>query len=524
MKKAKALFKSWVTRGNSNQSSPSSMKSGEIEYLKSLNESNRQSSGFHATNPFASDVEELSRLSARAEIAADDIIANMFLYDVMSDNMSNAEQNSQMAYISQLNSSRASSDSAYFVNGTAMNCGSVWPPVNNSAIAWADWPNSNVEQATSSDISKWVENMNAGTAFGEITPQVSLDVDPLGSGVPVFAASRNAVADTASTPSGNQLGKRETAKEVNQNYTFTTPPLLDLSTFRLECTATPQDSGSGSVASSSSTITRGIKETEAINEDLGRSMAQLKQVQAELSQENSDHAQRAEVLMKEVEELRRGVLEMKTEGRVNQDKMETTMASVKSPTEQRISEMTAIMAQRDQQADETLTLMSETMHRREIDVDKRMVDLMTTVQELTLGVKAVVATVPSRPSHVPVALNPANVPSTNESSIQQPTNREVVQRQSRTKPDQRNLNSETVEDAAKSNTPNTIHGQALAEAITTAMSKGLEPLLAAKEAKNIPTKYRGTRDGIIDGWLMLMKRYLENTRKGYSTGQSMDHR
>ena len=509
MKKAKALFKSWVTRGNSNQSSPSSMKSGEIEYLKSLNESNRQSSGFHATNPFASDVEELSRLCARAEIAADDIIANMFLYDVMSDNMSNAEQNSQMAYISQLNSSRASSDSAYFVNGTAMNCGSVWPPVNNSAIAWADWPNSNVEQATSSDISKWVENMNAGTAFGEITPQVSLDVDPLGSGVPVFAASRNAVADTASTPSGNQLGKRETAKEVNQNYTFTTPPLLDLSTFRLECTATPQDSGSGSVASSSSTITRGIKETEAINEDLGRSMAQLKQVQAELSQENSDHAQRAEVLMKEVEELRRGVLEMKTEGRINQDKMETTMASVKSLTEQRISEMTAIMAQRDQQADETLTLMSETMHRREIDVDKRMVDLMTTVQELTLGVKAVVATVPSRPSHVPVALNPANVPSTNESSIQQPTNREVVQRQSRTKPDQRNLNSETVEDAAKSNTPNTIHGQALAEAITTAMSKGLEPLLAAKEAKNIPTKYRGTRDGIIDGWLMLMKRYLE---------------
>ena len=509
MKKAKALFKSWVTRGNSSQSSPSSMKSGEIEYLKSLNESNRQSSGFHATNPFASDVEELSRHSARAEIAADDIIANMFLYDVMSDNMSNAEQNSQVAYFSQLNSSRASSDSAYFVNGTAMNCGSVWPPMNNSAIAWADWPNSNGEQATSSIISKSVEDKNAGMALGEITPQVSLGVDPLGSGVPMFAASRNAVADTASTPSGNQLGKRETAKEVNQNYTFTTPPLLDLSTFRLECTATLQDSGSGSVASSSSTITRGMKETEAINEDLGRSMAQLKQVQAELSQENSDHAQRAEVLMKEVEELRRGVLEMKTEGRINQDKMETTMASVKGLTEQRISEMTAIMAQRDQQADERLTLMSETMHRREIDVDKRMVDLMSTVQDLTLGVKAVMATVPSRPSPVPVALNPANVPSTNESSIQQPTNREVVQRQSRMKPDQRNLNPETVEDAAKSNTPNTIHGQALAEAITTAMSKGLEPLLAAKEAKNIPTKYRGTRDGMIDGWLMLMKRYLE---------------
>ena len=404
MKKAKALFKSWVTRGNSSQSSPSSMKSGEIEYLKSLNESNRQSSGFHATNPFASDVEELSRLSARAEIAADDMIANMFLYDVMSDNVSIADQNSQMAYFSQLNHSRASSDSANFVNGTAMNCGNVWPPMNNSAIDWGDWPNSNGEQAKSSDISKWVENMNAGTAFGEITPQMSLDVDPLGSGVPVFTASRNAVAN-------------------------------------------------------------------------------------------------------------------KTEGYINQNKTETSITSVKSLTEKLISEMTAIMAQRDQQADERLTLISETMHRRDLDVDKRMVDLMTTVQELTLGVKAVVATVPSRPSPVPVALNPANAPSDNASSIQQPTNREIVQRQSRTKLDQRNLNPETVEEAAKGNTPNTIHGQTLAEAITTAMSKGLEPLLAAKEAKNTPTKYRGTRDGIIDGWLMLMKRYLE---KAHSKDTSLD--
>ena len=459
MKKAKALFKSWVTRGNSSQSSPSSMKSGEIEYLKSLNESTRQSSGFHATNPFASDVEELSRLSARAEIAADDMIANMFLYDVMSDNVSIADQNSQMAYFSQLNSSRASSDSANFVNGTAMNCGNVWPPMNNSAIAWGDWPNSNGEQATSSNISKWVEDKNAGMALGEITPQVSLGVDPLGSAIPMFAASRNAVADTAST-SGNLLGKRETAREVNENYTFNTPPLLGPSTFQLGGTAISQYSGSDSIASPSSTITGCIKETEATREDLGRSLAQLKQVQANLVQENGDHAQPAEVLMKEIEELRRGVIEMKMEGHINQDKMKTSMTSVKSLTEKLISEMTAIMAQRDHQADERLTLISETMHRRDIDVNKRMVDLMTTIQELTLGVKAVVATVPSRPSPVPVALNPANAPSTNASSIQQPTNREIVQRQSRTKPDQRNLNPETVEDAAKSNTPNTIqHGK-----------------------------------------------------------------
>ena len=41
------------------------------------------------------------------------------------------------------------------------------------------------------------------------------------------------------------------------------------------------------------------------------------------------------------------------------------------------------------------------------------------------------------------------------------------------------------------------------------MSKGLEPLPAAKESNNKPTKYRGTKDGNADGWMMLMKRHLE---------------
>ena len=58
-------------------------------------------------------------------------------------------------------------------------------------------------------------------------------------------------------------------------------------------------------------------------------------------------------------------------------------------------------------------------------------------------------------------------------------------------------------------TPRTRQWQALAETISTAMSKGLEPILAAKESKNKPTKYRGTKDGNADGWMMLMKRHLE---------------
>ena len=598
------------------------MSLSEWEYLLFASETSLEYSEFHATNPFANNIEELHTLSTQAEIAPLDITADLFLDDVMSDNVSNIEQNSQIARTSQANSSKMSFDSTELANATPMNHTNVWPPLNTSVIVTGDWPNSNREVATSSDISKWVENMNVGMTLGEITPHLGTNADPLGSGVPVFDSSRNTLGDTAIAPSESQPGKRKTRKGITlQNYASTTPPLLGPSTLRLERTATLQHSDAGSAASPNSTIARGIKETEAIREDFGRSMEQLKRVQVKLAQENTDHVRRAEVLVMEVEELRKEVSEIKMEGRFNQGKIETSVASVKDLTEKRISEMTAIMVQRDRQADERLKHMSEMMHHRDLDVDKRMVDLMTTVQDLTLGVKTVVATIPNRPSLVPMAPNSADIPSTSASSSQHPSYREVAKRQCVTKPDQtkqpklqppaaykqvpmktqqstttqtevqrcdisgppsfdpyargasttrdyysaasdqmhsnmktasgsteyqtavssmlgtkrsmlphsndqlrplasstqrktisrRNLNTGTVEGAAKDkdNAPNAIHSQALAEAITTAMSKGLEPLLAAKESKNKPTKYRGTRDGIVDGWLMLMRRYLE---------------
>ena len=411
MRKAKALFKSLVTPRNCGQSRQLSTNSGEIEHSKSLNKSDKQQSVFHVTNPFASDVEELPRLSARAEIAKDDMIANMFLYDVTSDNVSNAEQNSQMAFSSLPNSSRASSDIANLADGTAKNLGNVWPPLNTSEIALGDWSISSREQATSSNIKEWAENMSMDITLGGITPQLSIEEDLLGPRTPMFSACGNALAHPAVTPSGSHL----------QYYTFTKPPLIGPSTFQLEGTPISQYAGSGSIATPSSTLTGGIEGTETIREDLGWSMAQLKQIQAELAQENSGHARRAEVLMKEVEELRRGLIEIMMEGHVNQGKLETSMASIKDLAEERISEMTAILAQRDQQADERLKLMSETMHRRDRDVDRRMVDLMTTVQDLTLGVKTVVATAASRPPPVPVKPTAANVLSTDAFPTQQST-------------------------------------------------------------------------------------------------------
>ena len=67
--------------------------------------------------------------------------------------------------------------------------------------------------------------------------------------------------------------------------------------------------------------------------------------------------------------------------------------------------------------------------------------------------------------------------------------------------------------------PRTSQRHALAEAISTAMSKGLEPLLAVKESKIKPTKYRGTKDGNADGWMMLTKSHLE---KAHAMATTLD--
>ena len=194
----------------------------------------------------------------------------MFL-DVMSDNVTNAEKSSEILQGSQPNSSRVSSDSANSGDGTATNIGNVWPPLDTSVIDSGDLLNSNREQATSSNIKQWVENMSVGMTSGSVTPGLNTGADPLGSGFPVSSASKNSFVGTAVTPSGNQLGKRKTRKNVNlQNETVAISPHLGPITLRLERTVTSQHSGSGGIASPSS-------ETEPIKKTMERkSLAQLK--------------------------------------------------------------------------------------------------------------------------------------------------------------------------------------------------------------------------------------------------------
>ena len=393
-------------------------------------------------------------------------------------------------------------------------------------------------------------------------------------------------------------------------------------------TYTPSSKTSAETAPDS-TVTKIRKESQAAREDFRTSLAQLSQVHSRLARENGEHAMRGDAIMRDMYEMRKALLEIQLEGRQNQGRLEASMASLNNLIKQRenqvntrMAEMSAVMKERDRQADERLKLMTDLMQRREPDADARMIDLMTTMKDLTLGVRAkasqtVAAQAKAAPA-APIAPHPSDLPSTSAvpppmqatyrkvglpsveqtktlklippatyksdlpktskmarilqtesrdvgtdplcsisfdayahgasttgdyyspasgmttresnydtaritASTNQPKQtyidlvpRPVATRTQRKLLTQRILEkdpSETGENPEASNptpdTPRTSQRQALAEAISPAMSKGLEPLLAAKESKNKPTKYRGTKDGNADGWMMLMKRHLE---------------
>ena len=144
-----------------------------------------------------------------------------------------------------------------------------------------------------------------------------------------------------------------------------------------------------------STVTKIRKESQAVREDFRSSLAQLSQVHSRLARENGEHAMRTDAIMRDMDEIRKGLMEIQVEGRQNQGRLEASMASLNDLIKQRenladtcMAEMSAVMKERDRQADERLNLTIDLMQRRDTDADARMVDLMTMMKDLTLGVKA----------------------------------------------------------------------------------------------------------------------------------------
>ena len=76
--------------------------------------------------------------------------------------------------------------------------------------------------------------------------------------------------------------------------------------------------------------------------------------------ENSEHVMRADVIMSDMDEMRKSLLEIQAEGRQNQGRHEASMASLNDLIKQRenmadtrMAEMSAVMKERDRQAHET---------------------------------------------------------------------------------------------------------------------------------------------------------------------------
>ena len=112
-------------------------------------------SALHATKPFARNLGTVSHLNAPTDDTTDATIAIVFL-EIMSDNVSNADQNAELALASQTKSSRASPDSTNPVEATCQS--NVWPPVEVTGYSLDGCSNSNIrlanEQTTTSE---WIQ-------------------------------------------------------------------------------------------------------------------------------------------------------------------------------------------------------------------------------------------------------------------------------------------------------------------------------------------------------------------------------
>ena len=135
-----------------------------------------------------------------------------------------------------------------------------------------------------------------------------------------------------------------------------------------------------------STVTKIGKESQAVKENFRSSLAQLSQVHSRLARENGEHAMRADAIMRDMDEMRKGLLEIQAEGRQYQGRLEASMTSLNNLIKQRenladtrMAEMSAVLKERDRQADERLKLTTDLLQRRDTDADARMVDLMTTM-------------------------------------------------------------------------------------------------------------------------------------------------
>ena len=110
-------------------------------------------------------------------------------------------------------------------------------------------------------------------------------------------------------------------------YVFRTPTSisLDLAPKRTDKSNYTPNSRTSAETAPDSTVTKITRESQAVREDFRNSLAQLSQVHSQLSRENTEHVMRADVIMRDMDDMRKGLLEIQEEGRQNQRRLERVL-------------------------------------------------------------------------------------------------------------------------------------------------------------------------------------------------------
>ena len=309
----------------------------------------------------------------------------------MSDYVSNSEQNAEKTAAAEQPSSSPASPNSTNLLDSAENTtqGNAWPPLEVRDYSLREWPNSNNKPSCEMSTAEEITSQNSDLATPLAAPRTpSIHRDPLGSLALTNSADRNPFSSAYT----QQAGPSKASNNQNENpplqiednllrYVFKTPPPRS-SSLVLANTERPTYTPSSKTSAETAQIPpsqRYEKKLRAVREDFRTSLAQLSQVHSRLARENGERAIGADAIMRDMDEMRKGLLEIQAEGRQNQGRLEASMDSLnnlirrrENQADTRMAEMSAVMEERDRQADERLKLMTDLMQRRESDADARI--------------------------------------------------------------------------------------------------------------------------------------------------------
>ena len=150
--------------------------------------------------------------------------------------------------------------------------------------------------------------------------------DPLGSHALISSGDRNPFLREYAQPGAPTKALSKPAKNpptsVEDNplrYTFRTPPTTgpDFNPSNAERLIYTPSSRTSAETAPDSTVTNIRKESQAAREDFRSSLAQLSEVHSRLEREKCEQVMRADVIVRDMDEMKKGPQEFQAEGRQN---------------------------------------------------------------------------------------------------------------------------------------------------------------------------------------------------------------